>query len=125
MVHRATGRTGSTLFVHNLADRPCRLNLAALRDPEQPPLNFVADADYGKDVDLDDINVAGLRLPLDPPAPDDRKLAWPAGAGCLAAARRDLADLPVIIEAARQTHAQLVVLAARTGEPTVPGTVSQ
>lgn len=31
----------------------------------------------------------------------------------------------VIIEAARQTHAQLVVLAARTGKPTVPGTVSQ
>ena len=55
MVHRATGRTGSTLFVHNLADRPCRLNLAALRDPEQPPLNFVADADYGKDMDLDDL----------------------------------------------------------------------
>lgn len=59
MVHRATGRTGSTLFVHNLADWPCRLNLAALRDPEQPPLNFVADADYGKDVDLDDLRVAG------------------------------------------------------------------
>ena len=31
----------------------------------------------------------------------------------------------VIIEAARKTHAQLVVLAARTGKPTVPGTVSQ
>jgi nucleotide-binding universal stress UspA family protein len=31
----------------------------------------------------------------------------------------------VIIDAARQTHAQLVVLAARPGMPTMPGTVSQ
>ncbi len=30
----------------------------------------------------------------------------------------------VIVEAARQTHAQLIVLAARPGKPTVPGTVS-
>lgn len=30
----------------------------------------------------------------------------------------------VIVEAARQTRAQLVVLAARPGKPTVPGTVS-
>ncbi len=28
-------------------------------------------------------------------------------------------------EETRQTHAQLVVIAARTGKPTVPGTVSQ
>jgi maltose alpha-D-glucosyltransferase/alpha-amylase len=59
MVHRAAGRTGSTLFVHNLADRPCRLNLASLRDPEQNPLNFVADSDYGNDVEMDDLHVAG------------------------------------------------------------------
>jgi maltose alpha-D-glucosyltransferase / alpha-amylase len=44
LVHRATGRTGSTLFVHNLADEPCRLKLGAEHDPEQPPLNFVADS---------------------------------------------------------------------------------
>ena len=31
----------------------------------------------------------------------------------------------VIVETARQTHAQLVVLAARTGMAVVPGTVSQ
>jgi maltose alpha-D-glucosyltransferase/alpha-amylase len=59
LVHRATGRTGSTLFVHNLADEPCRLKLGAERDPEQPPLNFVADSDYGHEVDLDDVYVAG------------------------------------------------------------------
>ena len=59
MVHRAAGRTGSTLFIHNLADRPCRLNLASLRDPEQNPLNFVADSDYGNDVEMGDLHVAG------------------------------------------------------------------
>jgi maltose alpha-D-glucosyltransferase/alpha-amylase len=59
LVHRATGRTGSTLFVHNLADQPCRLKLGAEHDPEQPPLNFAADSDYGNDVDLDDVHVAG------------------------------------------------------------------
>jgi maltose alpha-D-glucosyltransferase/alpha-amylase len=59
MVHRAAGRTGSTLFIHNLADRPCRLNLASWRDPEQNPLNFVADSDYGNDVEMGDLHVAG------------------------------------------------------------------
>jgi maltose alpha-D-glucosyltransferase / alpha-amylase len=59
MVHRATGRTGTTLFVHNLANRPCRLKLGFLHDPEQPPLNFVADSDYADDVDLDALDVAG------------------------------------------------------------------
>ena len=39
----------ATLFVHNLADRPMPPEPRSfLRDPEQPPLNFVADADYGK-----------------------------------------------------------------------------
>ena len=59
LVHRATRRTGRTLFVHNLADQPRRLKLGAEHDPEQPPLNFVADSDYGNDVDLDDVHVAG------------------------------------------------------------------
>jgi maltose alpha-D-glucosyltransferase/alpha-amylase len=59
LAHRATGRTGSTLFVHNLADQPCRLKLMAEHNPEQPPLNFVADSDYGNNVDLDDVHVAG------------------------------------------------------------------
>ena len=59
LVHRATERTGSTLFVHNLADQPTRLKLGAEHDLEQPPLNFVADSDYGNNVDLDDVQVAG------------------------------------------------------------------
>jgi maltose alpha-D-glucosyltransferase/alpha-amylase len=59
LVHRATGQNGSTLFVHNLADRPCRLKLGSQRDPEQQPLNFFYDSDYGHDVDLDAVDVAG------------------------------------------------------------------
>ena len=59
MVHRATGRSGTTLFVHNLADQPCRLKLGFVRDPEQPPLNFVSDSEYGRDVDLDALDVSG------------------------------------------------------------------
>ncbi len=59
MVHKATGRGGTTLFVHNLADRPVRLELGSQRDPEQPPLNFVSDSDYGNDVDLEALDVAG------------------------------------------------------------------
>jgi maltose alpha-D-glucosyltransferase/alpha-amylase len=59
LVHRATERADSTLFVHHLADQPSRLKLRAEHDLEQPPLNFVADSDYGNNVDLDDVHVAG------------------------------------------------------------------
>ena len=59
MVHMATGRTGTTLFVHNLADQPCRLNVGYLHDSQQDPLSFLADSDYGTDVDLDALDVAG------------------------------------------------------------------
>jgi maltose alpha-D-glucosyltransferase/alpha-amylase len=59
LVHKASGRTGSTLFVHNLADEMCTLKLGAQRDPQQRPLNFAADSDYGWSVDLDNLDVAG------------------------------------------------------------------
>ena len=59
LVHRADGRSGSTLFVHNLADRPCTLQLRSQRDAQQRPLNFIADSDYGPDLDLDTVDVAG------------------------------------------------------------------
>jgi maltose alpha-D-glucosyltransferase/alpha-amylase len=59
LVHKASGRTGSTLFVHNLADEACTLKLGAHRDPEQRPLNFAADSDYGWSVDLDNVGLAG------------------------------------------------------------------
>jgi maltose alpha-D-glucosyltransferase/alpha-amylase len=60
LVHRADGDSGSTLFVHNLADRPCRLNLSAECERDQRPVNFFADSDYGRDVDLAAVDVAGF-----------------------------------------------------------------
>jgi maltose alpha-D-glucosyltransferase / alpha-amylase len=59
LVHRATGPLGATLFVHNLADQPCRLQLGSQRVAGQRPLNFFADSDYGPGVDLDAVEVAG------------------------------------------------------------------
>ncbi len=59
MIHRAAGRGGTTLFVHNLADRPCRLDLGSQRVAGQRPVNFFADSGYGHDVDLDAVEVAG------------------------------------------------------------------
>jgi hypothetical protein len=35
------------------------LKLGSQRDPEQQPLNFFYDSDYGQDVDLDAVDVAG------------------------------------------------------------------
>jgi maltose alpha-D-glucosyltransferase/alpha-amylase len=60
LVHRADGPGGSTLFAHNLADRPCMLDLSAQREPGQRPLNFFGDSDYGCDVDLAAVDVAGF-----------------------------------------------------------------
>jgi maltose alpha-D-glucosyltransferase/alpha-amylase len=58
MVHRADGRFGSTLCVHNLAEVPVTLELQAEADREQRPLNWLGDADYGGDVDLGALDVA-------------------------------------------------------------------
>jgi maltose alpha-D-glucosyltransferase/alpha-amylase len=60
LVHRADGHSGSTLFAHNLADRPCTLELGSQRDREYRPLNFFADSDYGPEADLDAVEVAGF-----------------------------------------------------------------
>jgi maltose alpha-D-glucosyltransferase/alpha-amylase len=60
LVHRADGPGGSTLFAHNLADRPCRLDLSAQRDPGRRALNFFGDSDYGADLDLAAVEVAGF-----------------------------------------------------------------
>jgi maltose alpha-D-glucosyltransferase/alpha-amylase len=59
LVHRADGPGGSMLFAHNLADVPVTLRLGAQRDPEQRAIPFFADSDYGRDVDLDNFDVAG------------------------------------------------------------------
>jgi maltose alpha-D-glucosyltransferase/alpha-amylase len=60
LVHRADGDSDSTLFVHNLADRPSTLDLSAQREPGQRPINFFADSDYRRDIDLAAVDVAGF-----------------------------------------------------------------
>jgi maltose alpha-D-glucosyltransferase/alpha-amylase len=60
LVHRADGPTGSTLFAHNLADRRCTLALGSQRDLAHRPLNFFADSGYGRDVDLEAVELAGF-----------------------------------------------------------------
>jgi maltose alpha-D-glucosyltransferase/alpha-amylase len=60
LVDRAVGRFGSTLCVHNLSDVPCTLELQAERDPEQRPLNYFTDSDYGQEVDLGAVDLRGF-----------------------------------------------------------------
>jgi maltose alpha-D-glucosyltransferase/alpha-amylase len=62
LVHRADGDSGSTLFVHNLGDRPSTLDLSAERERDQRPVNFFADSGYGygSDIDLAAVDVAGF-----------------------------------------------------------------
>jgi maltose alpha-D-glucosyltransferase/alpha-amylase len=62
LVHRADGDSGSTLFVHNLGDRPSTLDLSAECERDQRPVNFFADSGYGygSDIDLAAVDVAGF-----------------------------------------------------------------
>jgi maltose alpha-D-glucosyltransferase/alpha-amylase len=59
LVHRATGDRGAVLFLHNLADRPCEVRVGRRADQPSRPLAVVADSDYGEDLDLDAVELAG------------------------------------------------------------------
>jgi maltose alpha-D-glucosyltransferase/alpha-amylase len=59
LLHRADRPGASTLFVHNLANRPCTLDLRSQYAPDHRPLSFFADSDYGADVNLEAVQVAG------------------------------------------------------------------
>jgi maltose alpha-D-glucosyltransferase/alpha-amylase len=59
LVHRATRRDRSMLFVHNLANHPERVGVRAQLGGELQPLSYIADSNYGEDIDLDAIDVAG------------------------------------------------------------------
>jgi maltose alpha-D-glucosyltransferase/alpha-amylase len=58
-VHRATGTPGAMLFLHNLADRPCRVNVGFQADRPGRPLNVAADSDYGDLIDIESVELAG------------------------------------------------------------------
>jgi maltose alpha-D-glucosyltransferase/alpha-amylase len=60
LVHRADSSGGSTLFAHNLADRPCTLELSSQDTSGQRPFNFFADSEYASDVHLEAVELAGF-----------------------------------------------------------------
>ena len=59
LVHRATADSGAMLFLHNLADRPCQVKVGVQPDQPGRPLSLAADGNYGEDLDLDAIDLAG------------------------------------------------------------------
>ena len=59
LVHRATRDRGAVLFLHNLADRPCQVRVGRQAGQPSRPLAMVADSDYGEDLDLDAVELAG------------------------------------------------------------------
>jgi maltose alpha-D-glucosyltransferase / alpha-amylase len=56
LVHPGTGRAGTTVFLHNLADRPCRIVLGSERglDPKRS-----TDSDYGDRLHLNAMDLRG------------------------------------------------------------------
>jgi maltose alpha-D-glucosyltransferase / alpha-amylase len=59
LVHRATGPTGAVLFLHNLADVPCRVEVGEQPDRPGRPLSLAADSYYDEKIDLKAIDLAG------------------------------------------------------------------
>ena len=71
LVHRASTETGAMLFLHNLANRPCQVDVGPQPDRPGRPLSTAADSDYGDKLDLGAIELAGygyrwIRLHKDP-----------------------------------------------------------
>jgi maltose alpha-D-glucosyltransferase/alpha-amylase len=71
LVHRATGETGAMLFLHNLANRPCQVNVGDQPDQPGRPLQIAADGQYSDELDFKAVDLAGygyrwIRLRKDP-----------------------------------------------------------
>jgi maltose alpha-D-glucosyltransferase/alpha-amylase len=71
LVHRATGERGGLLFLHNLADVPCRVDVGEQADQPGRPLSVAADGHYDEKIDLSAVDLAGygyrwIRLRRDP-----------------------------------------------------------
>jgi maltose alpha-D-glucosyltransferase/alpha-amylase len=71
LAHRATGESGEMLFLHNLADVPCRVKVGRQAGQPGRPLSVVADGVYSDELDLDAIELNGygyrwIRLRRDP-----------------------------------------------------------
>jgi maltose alpha-D-glucosyltransferase/alpha-amylase len=59
LLHCATGDGGAMLFLHNLADQPCQVEVGWRTDRPGRPLSVAADSDYGGKLDLDAIDLRG------------------------------------------------------------------
>lgn len=59
LLHRTRGSSGVMLFLHNLSPEPCQVRLDIEVEPGQKPLNIAADSDYGSEVQLDALDLAG------------------------------------------------------------------
>jgi maltose alpha-D-glucosyltransferase/alpha-amylase len=59
LAHRATGESGEMLFLHNLADVPCRVKVGRPAGQPGRPLSVVADGVYSDELDLDAIELNG------------------------------------------------------------------
>jgi maltose alpha-D-glucosyltransferase/alpha-amylase len=68
LIHRAEDTTGSVLFLHNLTDVGCTVDLAQLHDSRSEPMEVFSDQSYAAPGDLHALDVAGygyrwIRLP--------------------------------------------------------------
>jgi maltose alpha-D-glucosyltransferase/alpha-amylase len=59
LVHRASGRTGAMVFVHNLADEPATVDLSGLKGDADHPNQVFGDRPYDEPLDLGSIHVDG------------------------------------------------------------------
>jgi maltose alpha-D-glucosyltransferase/alpha-amylase len=59
LAHRAALDGTETLFLHNVDDVPCRLDLRATTAGRYRPLNLFGDSDYGRDVNLGAVALNG------------------------------------------------------------------
>lgn len=58
LVHKASGERGSMLFLHNLAEEPCRVSVPRQPDVEHA-MNIASDRAYPNQVDLGDLELGG------------------------------------------------------------------
>jgi maltose alpha-D-glucosyltransferase/alpha-amylase len=60
LVHRASTESGALLFLHNLADVPCRVDVGEQPDRPGRPLSVAADGHYDEKIDLGALDLAGF-----------------------------------------------------------------
>jgi len=59
LVHRAHSDGNTVLFLHNLADRPCTLDLSTVADENDEPLDVATDGPYEEPCGLREVDLHG------------------------------------------------------------------